>query len=379
MLYNHLNKYTIDFFNIMGVNIVSDGYKNDLYVNNYKYYHTIDDIRLMVDDDEYYNEILSKFNDVKLYNSDVFFKLYNNIRDVDMFIKLHNDMLTNTDKFINAYKSTEYISRYVINNKSVKSFLNYNLEFRKNVYKFDNKLYFNNIDDSFFNWKENYKTFRISNSFQNMSDSKIIDNIINIDDDEHIIELDIRSADLLFILFLNFLYNRNDKFKNISNKGVYDSVTVLDQYMDYSEKKKQLLILLYSIEYGKELTEIQKKVIKELDLVDFISYIISNKSICLPNGIYRTKKNNLAYYGQTLTSLMLRIIINSLMSDYNIILSKHDSIFIKTKKGVNINDLYIKIYGTYFNFNQEDYFIDEKFEKLFNIMFKKNIKIKQLK
>lgn len=341
-------------------------------LNDGNFYHTYNDIKNYIDGDEYYKPIEKDFNNIESFLSTPFFKIYNKITDLKIFKSLFLDIVKNAD-FIKAFKSAEAIQNFVLN-PSVKSFLQYNRKFRNNTNKLNND-WLINWNKDFINWKENYKTFRISNSFINLSNENIKEYI----DNKQIIELDIKASDYLWILLLNYIFNPTEikfnKLKEINKFGVYNSIKSLE-HKDYSERKKELLISLYSITDNTNLSNEQKNIIKELDLDNLFDYINNNKTIFLSNGFGKTVNNKLAYIGQTLTSLFLRFLVNNFFEKrYNILFSKHDSIFMVEEKDVDIS---VNLENVCFSWCEKDITITKKDNYLINILLKNNIKIKKI-
>jgi len=378
LLYN-FNNTVIDLSTFISISDDLININNELLINNYKNYYTITDFEKYLNGS--YQELNYDFEIIQIFLNNAFFKIYSKITDLEIFHKLFDDIIL-SEELIKVYKAYNNIKNKIFTNDSIKSFYNYNIEFKNNINSFNNNFLINWNKD-FFNWKENYSTFRITNSFVNLSNSEILHYIKS---DYNIFELDVKASDLLFVLFLSFLHNKNkDLLKKIYNSGVYNIVKSLESE-NYNDKKLELLISLYSITKNTILSVEQKNIIKELNLEYLVNYLINNEQIILCNGIKRKNEHPIAIYGQSATSIFIRHIINSLKiyleknNKGKIIYSKYDSIVFEYIDDIfDINKFFVYINGTSFNFCGKDYLIDENIENIFNMIFRKNYKIKKLK
>lgn len=378
LLYN-FNNTVIDLSTFISISDDLININNELLINNYKNYYTITDFEKYLNGS--YQELNYDFEIIQIFLNNAFFKIYSKITDLEIFHKLFDDIIL-SEELIKVYKAYNNIKNKIFTNDSIKSFYNYNIEFKNNINSFNNNFLINWNKD-FFNWKENYSTFRITNSFVNLSNSEILHYIKS---DYNIFELDVKASDLLFVLFLSFLHNKNkDLLKKIYNSGVYNIVKSLESE-NYNDKKLELLISLYSITKNTILSVEQKNIIKELNLEYLVNYLINNEQIILCNGIKRKNEHPIAIYGQSATSIFIRHIINSLKiyleknNKGKIIYSKYDSIVFEYIDDIfDINKFFVYINGTSFNFCGKDYLIDENMENIFNMIFRKNYKIKKLK
>jgi len=378
LLYN-FNNTVIDLSTFISISDDLININNELLINNYKNYYTITDFEKYLNGS--YQELNYDFEIIQIFLNNAFFKIYSKITDLEIFHKLFDDIIL-SEELIKVYKAYNNIKNKIFTNDSIKSFYNYNIEFKNNINSFNNNFLINWNKD-FFNWKENYSTFRITNSFVNLSNSEILHYIKS---DYNIFELDVKASDLLFVLFLSFLHNKNkDLLKKIYNSGVYNIVKSLESE-NYNDRKLELLISLYSITKNTILSVEQKNIIKELNLEYLVNYLINNEQIILCNGIKRKNEHPIAIYGQSATSIFIRHIINSLKiyleknNKGKIIYSKYDSIVFEYIDDIfDINKFFVYINGTSFNFCGKDYLIDENMENIFNMIFRKNYKIKKLK
>jgi len=333
-------------------------------IQNNNFYSTNDYINFLG------NEYKKELNSILTFQKSVFFHIYSHKTDMYIFQILF-EKYGKTEAYMNAYAASEVIESELRQNKAFMSFLKYNLTFRKHVQH--EKL----------DWKENYSTFRVSNKFIAKSNSEIVKECSG---DGFLIEIDMRGADILFLSFVNFLHRKNyDLMKLIVKNGIYNSVDMFDDY-NYKEKKNKIIVGLYATRHKTEIQEKTKKLIKSLDLEDFFDYIINNDSFYLPNGVKRTNEHGCAIYCQTLTSIFfMRIIVNSLIKYLRenklgtVVCSKHDSIIIKTNTiDFNLDSLYIDTRGKWFNYLGKDIQVSEQDEKIFNVLFKNNVKIAKL-
>ena len=352
----------------------------DLLLNKNEHTYTYDDFSNYLYKDY---DLKSEFEIIKEFNKSPFFTIYKKVNDLITFKELFEDIF-NSELFIRAYKASENIKETIFNNESVKSFYNYNLRFRQIVQNLNNDFLVNwTNNNEFFNWKENYSTFRITNSFVTLPNKEIKQYIKS---DKFILELDVKASDLLFVLFLSFIQNNNKELlDNIYKNGVYNIVKALEA-KEYKDKKLELLISLYSITKNTVLSEEQKSIIKELNLEPFIDYLFNTEYIYLCNGIKRKNEHPVAIYGQSATSIFIRIILNSLhiYLESNklgkVLYSKFDSIIFEfNTKTFDFNRFFVYIKDINFNFCGKDYKITSEYEKLFNIIFRKNYVIRELK
>ena len=375
LLYN-FNNQIIDLSTFIKIDNTSN---YDLLLNPAYNQYTYEDLSNYLNGS--YN-LKDEFETIREFNNSPFFRIYNKVRDLNLFRELFEDIFPSLE-LIRAYKASEKIRNEIFRNESIKSFYKYNLEFRNNTLKFDNNFLINWNNKEFFNWKENYSTFRITNSFVTLPNSEIRQYIKS---DKKIFELDVKASDLLFILFLSFFQNKNKELLNkIYKYGVYNIVKSLEA-KEYQDRKLELLISLYSITKNTILSTEQKNIIKELNLDYLVDYLLNNEYVYLCNGIKRKNEHPIAIYGQSATSIFIRLVINSLkkyLYENNlgkILYSKFDSIIFEFNgKIVDNNKFFVYIKDMNFNFCGKDYLITEEMEKLFNIVFKKNYIIRELK
>lgn len=352
-------------------------------LNDGDFYHTYNDIKNYIDGDEYYKSIEKEFNNIESFLSIPFFKIYNKITDLKIFKSLFLDIVKDSI-FIKAFKSAEVIQNFVLN-PSVKSFLQYNRDFR--ILSANSK-YKKYITDHYstFNFKENYATFRISNSFLNISNTEFIETLYLKKRDRALFEIDIKASDWLWILYLNFLMTKNSELaKKIIDTGVYNQIKVFEN-KTHSEEKLSILASMYSLNDANKMSKIQADIITTIDIVKFIDYIVNNKSIQLVNGFYRTKKYNIAYYGQTATSIFLTRFLFTAFYEYireyggEVLFTKHDSIIFEAPDDFkfNINTLKLDIIGIYLNFCGKDIQISEKMKKILYLFIQNNYNLNKL-
>lgn len=353
-------------------------------VNGGDFYHSYDDIKNYIDGDEYYKPIEKYFNGVTSFLNIPFFKIYNKVDDLNIFKSLFIDIVKNSD-FIKAYKSASAICKFVLN-PSVKSFLQYNRDFRI-ISKMINDRNKDLTDGgNYFNFRENYATFRISNSFINISNTEFVETLYLNKKNKSLYELDIKASDWLWILYLNYLTTKNsDLAKQIINDGVYNQIKVFDD-KTHSEEKLSILASMYSINDGDKLSKTQANIITTIDIVNFIEYILNNKSINLVNGFFRTKEYNIAYYGQTATSIFVMRFLLVSFAEYiysvggRILFTKHDSILFEADNNFkfDMNDLKLNISGHYLNFCGKHVRISEKMEKILYLFIQNNYNLNKL-
>ena len=375
LLYN-FNNQIIDLSTFISIN-KNDNY--DLLLNPAINHYTYEDFLNYLNGS--YN-LNSEFEIIREFNNSPFFHIYNKVRDLNLFRELFEDIF-HSFELIRTYNASEKIRNEIFRNESIKSFYKYNIEFRNNINYFNNDFLVNWNNREFFNWKENYSTFRITNSFVTLPNNEIKQYIKS---DKKIFELDVKASDLLFILFLSFLQNKNkDLINKIYKHGVYNIVKSLEA-KEYKDRKLELLILLYSITKNTILSIEQKNIIKELNLEYLVDYLLNNDYIYLCNGIKRKNEHPIAIYGQSATSIFIRLIINSLkryLDENNlgrILYSKFDSIIFEfDEKEFDFNKFFVYIKDVNFNFCGKDYLMTEEYEKLFNIVFRKNYLIRELK
>lgn len=353
-------------------------------LNSGDYYHTYEDIKNYTDGDEYYKSIEKDFNNIQSFLSNPFFKIYNKVKDLDIFKSLFIDIVKDSE-FIKVFKSASAICNLVLN-PSVKSFLQYNREFRKTADSIKYQKFISNENNEYFNFRENYATFRISNSFLNISNTVFAETIYLNKTDRTLYELDIKASDWLWITYLNFLLTKNsDLAKKIIDSGVYNQIKIFEN-QKHSEEKISILASMYSLNDGEKLTKNQADIITTIDIVKFIDYILNNKSIQLGNGFYRTKEYNIAYYGQTSTSIFVMRFLFNAFAKYihsvggEIIFTKHDSIIFECDKDFkfSINDIKLNIKEKYLNFCGENIKISEKMEKILYLFLKSNYNLNKL-
>jgi len=351
----------------------------DFIINNDNRFISYCEIKNFLCNDKYYDNILKEFDIIEEFNNNIFFKIYNKVEDFEIFKVLFSETV-DENSLLKVKKSIDKINK-VFNfedNISFFNFIDYYKRYKNNVFIRDS----NNINIKDYYVKMNYTTFRTSNSFVNKK-NKEISELLQCGDDYCIVEFDVRSSDLFFILFTDFLKNRNSELiRKIMNSSVYDVVDI--DVQSYDEKKKEILILLYSYTGG-ELTKKQADIISSLGLEELIDYLDNNESISLINDIKRTVDNKLAYFGQSCTSLYMMIVYNNLRKliksfkkDNKILYTKYDSIVAcveKNKIDILKNDFFVKFDNIFVNYLDNHYIIDSHFEKMFNLIFKRNLKI----
>lgn len=351
-------------------------------LNKFDNFYTYSDIQNYLNNDEYYSKIQHHFKIIDKFLQHPFFKIYSKIDDLEIFKKLFIDIVNNSD-FISAHKSASEINNIVLNT-SAKSFLKYNLTFRNN---FDNLSYINTIkyDKKYFNFKENFSTFRISNSFTSMSNEEFFNQIYVPKSNKKLMEFDVKASDWLWIMFMNYLLTKN---KSVASKvisyGVYDLLDLKNK--TYKEEKLSMLTSMYSINREDNLTDMQKYIIEKFDIKQFIEYIVNNKSVVLPNGFIRTSKYAVALYGQTMTSIfVMRFILNEFKKYMDnvggtIIFTKHDSILFEVDRKFEFTKHFKpSIIGYNINYCNKNFTFSETDEKILQIFLENNHKIKEIK
>lgn len=338
-------------------------------LNEFGNYHTYFDLENYFNKDPYYVALNKEFSNIRNFLNLPFFKIYKKIPDIELYKILFSDMV-NSKHLIELNKSISEINKYI--NNDVKSFLVYNRIFRN--FTSNQKIDFVNNSSDFYNFRENFSTFRISNSFTSMKNDDFIKNLYL--NKKNVYEIDIKSSDLTWLLFMNFLLFKNeDFFKKIINGGVYELL---------SSDKISSLSTLYSINRENELTTDQKEIIKILDIGEFISYILGSDSILMPNGVFRTEKYNIAYYGQSLTSIfVMRFIllgVNKYLKKINgkILYTKHDSIIFEVGEEIENFDFDVTINGFSINYCGESIIFNKQQEDIFNKYLKRNFRLNKL-
>lgn len=361
--------------------ILSSFNGEDLILNEYKNYHTYNDIKNYINGDPHYSNLTSKFEVISDFLNSPFFKIYSKVTDLNVFKVLFNEIVESST-YISAYKSSEEI-RNSIDSKSIKSFLSYNKTFRDSSSDIMYKKYILNTEE-YFNFRENYSTFRISNSFLNISNQEFYNRIYTQKANKKLLEFDVKASDWLWILYMNYLMTNNESVASkVAIYGVYEVIDL--QNKTHKEEKVSILASMYSLHKDSIFNEMQEEIISKLDIGKFVSYILSANSVTLPNGFNRTAKYNIALYGQTLTSIfVMRFIFNEFKKYMDevggqIIFTKHDSIIFEVDDNFEFKKNFKPIIvGECINFCGKDYVFGEREEKILQIFLENNYRIKEI-